>query len=64
MALNKNDRSALVKVAESKGYSWNSIGNAMSNGSNTMKFSLTGAKVQIGNSTYTDASNAKKSKSW
>jgi hypothetical protein len=64
MALNKNDRSALVKVAETKGYSWSSSGNAMNNGSNTMKFSSTGGSVKIGGSTYTDASNAKKSKSW
>lgn len=65
MALNKPDRQQVVKVAESKGYGWNSDGTKLTNGNGgSVTFSSTGGSVTVNGTTYSSSSGAKKSTKW
>jgi hypothetical protein len=65
MSLNKKDRQDVVKEAKNNDYRWSSDGSKMINDAGkSVSFSDTGNSVKIGGTTYSTASDAKKSSKW
>jgi len=65
MGLNKSDRSSVIKIAESHGYSWNSAGTKMINGNGgSLSFSNTCHSVKLNGSSYNSVAGTKKSSKW
>jgi hypothetical protein len=65
MSLNSKDRQQVVRIAESKGYSPNSTGTALTNGNGgRAKISESGGRVTINGTDYTTPSGARRSTKW
>lgn len=65
MALNKSEIEKAMEEAKKRGYTPNSSGTGMTNGSTTIKPTASGGGVQTSKGDiYTDLSNLKKSGRW
>lgn len=62
--MDKYQKREIEKQAEQKGYSWNSDGSAMTNGSKKLSWSDTGNSVKLNGTTYNTPSGTKNSTKW